>query len=230
VIKVNLLRSKAVASYSADGAESPDAAAGVGGFSNADVYSNVDLGGNVSTFEYGQVGQLLKLLLIVGFIAPLIVFERIRSEQNREYIANKSAELRSLQTINAQKQQELTKFTGLENKRTFYASLENEVQELTNKRLVPVKSLDAIQSAVPFDVWLTSIVVSEDLIQLNGQTIIDDGLDTFVANLKNVRSFTDIGIPKDVKVKSKNGKVLNEFLVTLKTGDLSSDYEEGGAF
>ncbi len=211
MIKVNLLKSRAVAGE----VKNLGGAGGVSPNSAESVAQSFELDEGFNTFEYSQMGQLLKLALVVGFVVPLIVFEKLRDDKSSVEISAKQAEVQAIQENKFEKEEAVKQYEDSQKKRDILVLRNKELQRVKVERLLAVKTVDAIQTAIPEDVWLTSLTLDQRFIRINGNTLMDTGLDEFVRNLKKVHGFLDVNVPKDIKRKDESGRVLNEFLVTL---------------
>lgn len=209
MIKVNLLKSRAVGSSSVLEGKS---GAG-GGATGATGVSTLD--GSFDTFESSLPAQVLKLVLLLGFVCGLVFYEKLKGDEGKDLVAQKNALVESLQAEQLKKEQELTQYQGLVDKKDSAVSLDNELSVIKSQRLIALQGIDAIQSLIPKDVWLTMIRYNKNSIELDGQTLLDSGLDKFVSNIKTENLFDKINVRKDVKTKSFSGRVLNEFKVTM---------------
>lgn len=223
MIKVNLLKSRAVV-----GAGVGDAAAAAQvGASSAPAAQSFDLDKGFNTFEYSQVGQFLKVVLVVIFVVPLVIFEKIRANDSEGEIKSRRAEVETVQKHKIEKEEILAQYEGSEKKRDVLVLRNKELRAVKLERLLAVKSVDAIQTAIPEDVWLKTLSLERGFVKISGKTLSDTGLDLFVRNLKKVEFFLNVNVPKDIKKKDESGRVLNEFLVTLNiTGAV--EFKEGG--
>ncbi len=208
MIRVNLLEDKAVVGEKKNSLS-------MKGNVQTPAIENFSFDTNAKTFEYSQIGQLLKIFLLISFIIPLIFFEKVRKNQDKELVARKTAEVQAIQNIKIEKEKQVKKYVNLNKKKKVLELINLELQEMKGERLIAVQSLNAIQTAVPKDIWLIGITLSKGILQIKGQTLVDTGLDLFVKNLKKENIFIDINVLKDVKVKNIGGQVLNDFLITL---------------
>jgi len=217
LIKVNLLKNRAIVGVEASGETAKSAKKNVVGLSKAGFAkkaTNLDSG--FDTFECSPVAQLLKLLLLVGFILPLVGYEKMRAQSGKAEISVKTRELKSYQTIKFDKEKALTSLSGLEKKRSDLQVREAELLEIKKRRLTVLYGVDELQTAVPSDVWLTNVVVGDSgRMLIEGQTLLDSGLDRFDKALKSSSYFKGVQVQKDVKRKSQDGQTLNEFRVTV---------------
>ncbi len=203
MIRVNLLRNKALN-------------AGVKASTHDEsILDDVQLDEGFSTFEYSQVGQLIKLLLIVGFVIPLVVFEKMRGDESNSLLNEKNLEVETMNELKYEKETELSKFNNLEGLRKTLDLRNEELKSVQSHRLTAVMSADAVQSALIEDVWLLNMKLDGDTIELSGQTLAETGLDRFVKNLNSIKNFKGVSVKKDVQVTTNSGRVVNEFLVTL---------------
>lgn len=214
MIKVNLLRSRAVVGEEAVvvGKSTPAAA-------QAEAMADFNLDAGFNTFEYSQMGQVIKIVLLIAFVAPLIIFERMRGDGDKDLVNSKATEVQTVQDIKFQKEEEVARYADLEKKKEVFLLRDEELKSVKGERLVAVQSIDAIQTSVPVDVWLTSVVFTGGIIQVNGKTLVDTGLDIFVKSLSAVKGFSNVNVPKDIKIKSENGRTINEFLITLNASE-----------
>ncbi len=225
MIKVNLLRSRAVVGKEPVAAAAVSAAPSA---AQAEAMADFSLDAGFNTFEYSQFGQILKVLLLIGFVTPLIVFEKMRGDGDKALVNAKSVEVQTIQDIKFQKEEEVARYVDLEKKKEVFLLRDAELRSVKGDRLIAVQSVDAIQTAVPVDVWLTNMVFADGIIQINGKTLVDTGLDIFVKSLMTVKGFSNINVPKDIKVKSESGRTINEFLITLKASeDIGASEKEG---
>lgn len=212
MIKVNLLKSKAVASVNAE------QALGGGATGSAPVVEDIstfELDRGFNTFEFSQVGQIFKILLLVVFVVPLVVFEKLRGSESEALINARAADVQSIQEIKFEKEEAVIQYADSEKKRDILVLRNEELREVKVGRLLAATGLDAIQTATPEDVWLTALSFENGFAKVNGETLTDKGLDAFVKNLKKTSGFLDINVPKDIKRKDESGRVLNQFLVTF---------------
>jgi|GEM_PF-2767669 len=233
MIKVNLLKNKAVVgnarlSKNAGGQKNLASDIRKAGLSKFSLSSDSsDLDGGFDTFESSLLVQFLKLVLLVGFIIPLVAFEKMRSNEGRAIISAKKRELESYQTIQIDKQKDANIYTGLEDKKKELLVRDGELFEIKKNRLTALFGVDEIQTAVPSDVWLTSINYRGDgFLDVSGQTLLDSGLDRLVKALKASAKLDKIIVQQDVKKKSRAGRILNEFKITMV---VSPEVSEAGA-
>ncbi len=220
MLKVNLLKNRVIVKTKKNTLPGKEA-------TQTSPVEDFNLDTSVDTFEYSQMGQVLKLLLLISFIVPLIFFERIRNNQGKEQVVEKNAEVQVVQNIKIEKEKEVKKYVNLNKKKEVLRLIDLELQEMKDERLIVVQSLDVIQTAIPVDVWLMEVTFSKSILKIKGQTFIDRGLDLFIKNLKREKYFVDINVLKDIKVEKTGGKVLNEFLITLNINKISeSVFEE----
>lgn len=179
-----------------------------------------------NTFEYSQTAQILKLLLLIGFVMPLLVFEKMRGDEGKNILLEKRNGVQSVQEIKTAKEEELKSYVGLKDQKRVLRLRETELRAVKSDRLMAVQSVDALQSTVPDGVWLLGIRFTLGGLEVTGQTLDETGLDTFVQKLKNSKRFSNINVPKDVKIKSSAGRTVNEFLVTFTVDDQFLESEE----
>lgn len=226
MIKVNLLKNRAVVGGVA---ASPTKGKTSGGknlaedikkaglsnfsFSKKDTSS---LDGGFDTFECSPLAQFLKLVLLVGFVVPLVAYEKMRANSGQAEISSKNRELQSYQTIQFDKQKALSVYTGLNEKKDMLQVRAQELFEIKKSRLTALFAVDELQTAVPSDVWLTAInFLDGGRLDVSGQTLLDSGLDRLVTALKASPRLDRINVQQDIKTKSKTGRTLNEFKITM---------------
>ena len=95
MITVNLLRSRAVSNADPAAVASGAAPAAVA----VEGIESFQLDSGFNTFEYSQAGQILKIVLLIAFVAPLIFFEKMRGDEGQAVISSRSSELQSIQDI-----------------------------------------------------------------------------------------------------------------------------------
>ena len=227
MIKVNLLKNKAIVAgapaaevgASSDGKTNTGLAENIGkaGFANLTFgKKSTTLDSGFDTFECSPVAQFLKLILLVGFIVPLVAYEKMRSNSSKAIISEKNRELRSYQTIKFEKDKELSEFKGLPAQREEMEVREQELGEIKTNRITALHGIDELQTLVPGDVWLTSInYVSQDRLNVEGRTLLDSGLDRFLSALKSSKRLARVNTQQDIKTKSRDDRTINEFKLTM---------------
>jgi type IV pilus assembly protein PilN len=89
------------------------------------------------------------------------------------------------------------------------------IETLSKNKSLPVKILDETSSLLPVGVWLTSMEVKGDNINLGCTAFTNTDVVNYVDNLKNSKFFSDIYLQESVQVQA-TGISLYNFRLTYK--------------
>ena len=152
----------------------------------------------------GQIGAIIKVLVMLIFTAALYYYEGVQKENNQSIIVKKEAEVQGLQNLLAEKRKVVENLEAL--KQRF--AQERAFIEATRAQLIErmhfVRGLDSIQTAIVPNLWLMKISYSNNAFKINGQTLYKSDLDSFYSNLNRIPFLNKAIIVKDSEVKSQN--------------------------
>jgi len=91
----------------------------------------------------------------------------------------------------------------------------NIIEQLRKNQSLPVKILTEMSNVLPNGVWLNSMSVSGENINISGAGFTNDDVINYEKNLKNSQLFTDVNLPGTQKAVT--GKVVTyQFTLTCK--------------
>ena len=147
---------------------------------------------------------LFKLLLIGCFPLALKIYEKrkvgdLRKEKNQqEEILNQANQ--KLSAI----QQQLNSYDYLQEKSKEFHEKKEYLKQLAAKRLVIIKTLDALQDNIPKTVWLDRLSMRVEkggkMIEISGKSFSESNINAFAGNLTEVLDQNSIVInTRDIK-------------------------------
>ena len=95
----------------------------------------------------------------------------------------------------AQLKEQVKQVQDFEQKKKLLEDKNRVIDQLEKSRMGPVKVLDYVsQSLEPLKVWLTSLKVSADTVELEGRALTNDDVVEFVNNLRRTDFFSGINL------------------------------------
>lgn len=95
----------------------------------------------------------------------------------------------------AQLKEQVKQVQDFEQKKKLLEDKNRVIDQLEKSRVGPVKVLDYVsQSLEPLKVWLTSLKVSADSVELEGRALTNDDVVEFINNLRRTDFFTGINL------------------------------------
>ena len=171
MIKVNLTRSR-ITNVGVGEASSVGTSAG---------------GGSASGIEI-----VVKILLFVGFVIGLLVYEHINIGNLERELAVLRAESDKLTADLQAKQEATAPLKELEDKAKEMEDKLNIMKKLSRMRLRTVKALDFLQSSLPDRVWFSDVRFADSKLILTGYASTDEDLSAFTKALENSVLFTHV--------------------------------------
>lgn len=168
-------------------------------------------------FEHSPLGQLSKIIILFGFAGLLFGYDYYMKVKNQSVIAELENEIITLRDLQQSKTQEAQKLSDVKQLREELKNASEDVAQIKINRLEALRGLDAIQSSIPSEVWLTNLKFEDGVFELRGRSIKEKGLDDFVSNLQMVKGFSEVNVPRDLPGSIVRGKKVNEFTITLNT-------------
>ncbi len=193
MIKINLIKSKV-------GIQAP-----------ADV--SIDFGSGGSGEGGSNAGALIKILLMVGFIAAAMLYRDSQLTQIRTQLETSNGEVFAVQAQIDQKKQEAGAKPELEAEARALNNKLEILRNLSRLRLTEVKSLDFIQSIIPERVWLQSIDYKPPQFRISGFSTAEEEVTKFLSGLEAGPYFTDVILLQSKEQKTNQG--------TIKTFEIS---------
>ena len=153
----------------------------------------------------GQAQSAIKILIMISFTAGLYYYERVQVKSNEAQIVTKQMEVEEVESLLADKR------STIENLEDLKTRFEDERQfiEATRKELISrmhfVRGLDAIQSSIVPNLWLTNITYDRGSYKIDGRALYKSDLDDFYGKLNKIPYFNKAIIVKDSEAQSQNG-------------------------
>ncbi|MEC4890131.1 MAG: PilN domain-containing protein [Nitrospira sp.] len=95
----------------------------------------------------------------------------------------------------AQLKEQVKQVQDFEQKKKLLEDKNRVIDQLEKSRVGPVKVLDYVsQSLEPLKVWLTSLKISTDSVELEGRALTNDDVVEFVNNLRRTDFFSNINL------------------------------------
>jgi len=192
VIKINLLR---------------DAGAGKGGRNDVTMTGTTfrSGGGGGGAVDAKDLG--VKLLLVLLPLISMYVYQEVETNQKKaeyEAILAQSAKVdEDLKKLSSQVK-EVEKF--LQDKKGLDAQLAT-IKNLSKERLRVVKSMDAIQTLIPQKVWLTSLNITDNKVEIEGRAVDDIIIADFMRDLEESVFFMNVALAGSEEVRFAEGSI-----------------------
>ena len=150
------------------------------------------------------VKLVFKLLLIACFPLGLKVYEKqnigkleIEKTQQEELLNQANQKLSAIQT-------KLDSYGYLQDKANEFHKKKEHLKKLAEKRLIIVRTIDALQDRTPKTVWLEKLTMrverGEKKIEISGKSFNEANINAFAGNLKEVLDQNSIVInTRDIK-------------------------------
>lgn len=201
MIKVNLLRSRALTSDDAE-------------------FSIAQQGGSVGALSKVEQVEIVKKSLVFCFgIGLLIAYEWYNIDVQTQ-VANAALRQQKNQERTLQaKKEELKKYADVEEQSKVLEEKISILKALSKIRLREVKSLDFIQSITPDAIWYKTIDYANKEYKFVGFSITDDALSALIQELESSIYFTDVILLRASEVKVEMGTV-KSFTIQAKIGDV----------
>jgi len=141
-------------------------------------------------WEQGTIGRILKWALTVGrfivvfteLIVILAFLSRFKFDRD---LTDLNEEIKQKKAI-------VTASAGFEKDFRFLQKQIETIEKLKNKQLAVDLILNEISSLVPIDITLSDFSVQKQTLTLTASALSEQGLATFLANLKNSKRFTNL--------------------------------------
>ncbi len=162
-------------------------------------------------WEVGVVGKLLKWALHVGRF--VVVFTELIVILSFLYRFSLDRKLTDLNEERKQKQTVVASYTDLENKfRQLQLQLKT-VKEVEDETLKVDEILTSISLMTPIDTSYETITINQESVSLEGQTLSEIGLATFLAKAQNDQRYEEVVVENVSSASDKSQAI--EFRVNL---------------
>jgi len=114
-------------------------------------------------------------LSIAAFVLYYIVIDKRLTELQQD-VAEKEAKKRELEPY-------IKRADELEQRKKEMEKKNHAIEELRSQRTIPVHILDEVSRALPEYLWLSSLTVKGEVLQIEGETIQEQAIPTFMKSL-----------------------------------------------
>ena len=147
-------------------------------------------------------------LAACAILAYLIFFFNGRVSERQAKVRENEAKISELK-------QKLKDVEDYEKHNTNFQKEKEIIETLGKNKTLPVKILDETSNLLPAGVWLTSMEVKGDNVNLSCTAFTNTDVVNYVDNLKNSKFFTDIYLQESVQVQAAGLSIYN-FRLTYK--------------
>ena len=130
-------------------------------------------------------------------------------------VSERQAKVRENEAKIAELKQKIKDVEDFEKRNANFQKRKEIIETLGKNKTLPVKILDEISKLLPVGVWLTSMEVKGDNINLSCTAFTNTDVVNYVDNLKNSKFFTDIYLQESVQAQAA-GISLYNFRLTYK--------------
>lgn len=213
MIKVNLLNDRSL--------KKNEEIANVGKMSYADVLKmgrSRSSGGGFANDD--EVPMIYKVAAIALPVVLLFLYEKKATSDANKIMSQLTVDMQNVEEIKRQKEEIIaaTKNTSLELEAS--RAVLKELQNIDYFRLMAIRALDNLQDIMPYQVWLQSVDMDRNSINIDGVAVSDNDLTQFQQNLEQSIYFKDILIYNSMELKAGGGKYVG-FKLRANLGDLS---------
>jgi type IV pilus assembly protein PilN len=147
-------------------------------------------------------------LAVCAILAYLVFFFSGRVSEKQAKVKENEAKISELK-------QRLKDVEDYEKHNANFQKRKDVIETLSKNKALPVKILDEVSRLLPVGVWLTSMEVKGDSINLSCTAFTNTDVVNYVDNLKNSKIFTDVYLQESVQVQTA-GIALYNFRLTFK--------------
>ena len=162
-----------------------------------------------SEFEKSSIGRLLDWALTVGryivifteFVVIVCFLSRFKLDKDLERINKQIKEQQSI----------IISFEELENNVRYTQDRLKAIKTASDKNKKLAFLIQELTKIIPLDVIFTDLAVDQTKIQISGRALSNNGLNTFLVQLKNNKSFSKINLTQI----SSQGKTNPSFVFSI---------------
>lgn len=130
-------------------------------------------------------------------------------------VSERQAKVRDNEVKIAELKQRLKDVEDYEKHNANFQKQKEIIETLSKNKAQPVKILDETSKLLPVGVWLTSMEIKGDIINLGGTAFTNTDVVNYVDNLKKSQFFADIYLQESVQVQAEGISIYN-FKLTYK--------------
>ena len=154
------------------------------------------------------ISMVLITLVACAILAYLVFYFRGQVSQRQATVVANTARIEELK-------RKIKDVEDYEKRNTTFQQRKEIIETLGKNKTLPVKILDEIGKLLPSGVWLTSMEVKGESINLSCTTFTNADVVNYVDNLKNSTLFTEVYLQESVQAKIKDLSLYN-FKLTFK--------------
>lgn len=160
-------------------------------------------GGPTGLFAIGILGA-------AGLIFLLYLF-RVNSE-----LSDMTRDVEAKRAKKKELEPYIKRVDELEKRRNELALKNNAIETLRSQRTIPVHVLDEISRAIPEYLWLTNMVMKGSTLAIDGQTLQEQAIPTFMKNIEASEFFAPPTLIETKQLaQSKTGAQATSFKMTI---------------
>ena len=153
--------------------------------------------------------SMIFITLAVGAILAYLVFFFSGRVSERQ------ARVKSNESKIAELKQKIKDVEDYEKRNAVFQQRKEIIEKLGKNKSLPVKILDEVSALLPPGVWLSSMDVTGEIINLNCTAFTNTDVVNYVDKLKNSQLFTDVYLQESVQAQA-GGFSLYNFKLTFK--------------
>jgi len=154
------------------------------------------------------ISTLFITLAAGAILAYIVFFFSGKVSERQAKVKNNGAKIEELKL-------KIKDVEDFEKRNAIFQQRKDIIETLGRYKSVPVKILDEISAQLPVGVWINSMDVKGDGVNLSCTAFTNSDVVVYVDNLKNSRLFSDIYLLESVQAKTKEISLYN-FRVTFK--------------
>ncbi len=151
---------------------------------------------------------------ILVTIATAAVLVYVIYSLNASVVSKKNLIAANDQKI-AKLKEKIKSVADYEKRNAEYKKRKDVVEKLSRNRTLPVKTLDEISSLLSSGVWLNSLGINNDKVNLSGTGFTNTDVVDYVNNCKNSKLFTDVYLGESIQ-RNISGYSVYNFKLTFK--------------
>ncbi len=154
-------------------------------------------------------GKLIFSRLLVMFMATasLMIYEHYNIDNLQSQKTELNAKLNEAKAKLQQKQPLADNALILQKKIQDLEARIRAIKDLSKIRLREIKAIDYIQNVIPERVWLTTLNIDGDKVQIDGGALSDEQLSRFMDAIDGKSFFRNVILLRAVEEKTKEGTV-----------------------
>jgi len=138
------------------------------------------------------VVSVLLTVVICTVLAYLFYFYSSRLAERKVRVADNDKKIAELQ-------EKIKAVNDYEKRNAMYKQRKEIIEQISKNKTLPVKALDEISKLLPAGVWLTSLAINGQNVNLSGIAFTNTDVVNYVNNCKNSGLLTDVYLQESVQ-------------------------------